>query len=266
MNYPYPPYWNSLVGHNLIIGETIVSDLRQEMLNRITERWQQGEPLESIIQSLRELESEFLDIWAEHHLGSDMSAWLSSYDWQVQDLPDWLKNQLAKDNVRKRGRPPLPPGALLTGFGSGPFGIRFTLIEEAAKSLLQKNILTRAEFDAATREAKKRAFTITGDLTHSAIEDVRDELANLIKDGPTPKEFRERIENKIGAGRAPLSPSRIETVYRTNLHRSYRQGREQLLANPLVGFAGKRRSDTLASRTRAPDGCCGSPGSVALIH
>ena len=128
--------------------------------------------------------------------------------------------------------PPSPPEEppLVTSHTNLP------MIDEAARSLRARHAMTRADFDALSNEARRRAFTVAGQQVERTIEKVRDIAADLVEDGPTLREFKKRVEEQVGGGTF-LSPAHAETVYRNNISQSFSDGMDKLLQMPMVGDA-----------------------------
>lgn len=113
--------------------------------------------------------------------------------------------------------------------------IEFPIIRIAAESLASRELLTAAEYYARDRQAKQEAFTITGVQSEVTLEKIQDALADDVAEGGTFKEFEKRVEGALDA--SPLAPSRLETIYRTNIASAYSVGQKRVLAHPMVRTA-----------------------------
>lgn len=218
---------NDLFGESLIVGEAVASKMRREFLNASVSGHKQFWPISEILQALKNLSLGVTPILAESFWGSEMSSWLSAFEWNANRLPNWLQQHL----VESGGNGIAPPDARMFQ-DSTPQRIRFPKLEKAATSLLNRGVMQRDEFDMVSDAAKAKAFTVAGDITDDTINRVRETLADLTVQGPTLSEFRETLRDKLNTGL--LGPAHVETVYRTNLQAAYRDGRESILANPIV--------------------------------
>ncbi len=108
--------------------------------------------------------------------------------------------------------------------------IRLPLLEEAARDLLGRRLLTRAEFDALAARERANAFTVAGLETTAAIARVQAAVSEAAAKGTTLADFI-----KGSGAEAFLSPAHAENVFRTNLQSGYTAGMERLLDHPLVG-------------------------------
>lgn len=244
---PTNPNANTLTGAALLASESLVSEFREQMERAAASGFRQFEPPALIVQALNELGVEFLPIFAEAFWQTELAAWLDALQWNAKLLPAWLKQHLAE--TRGRGGPPDITLWYPRAFGDDD-DVRFPLIENAAKSLLDRSILTRDQFDSAAEAFRAKSFTVAGDLTREAIGQVRDVLRDLTVQGPTLREFRETIQDRLNTGL--LGPAHVETVYRTNIQAAYRDGRESLLNNPIVAdvFPYQEYHPTEDARTR----------------
>lgn len=128
--------------------------------------------------------------------------------------------------------PPMPPGELTLTENDDIFGLRLPSYEWALQDLAKRRLVTRDEWDELEDSEISQAFTVAGLQTEGAIARVRDVLSNTLAEGWTLAEFKD------AAGiQSFLSEEHAETVFRTNLHGSYSDGRLALLEHPLVSDA-----------------------------
>ena len=191
--------------------ESILS--RNEALNRIREGVRSFEPL-----------------LAEHLSDSVLSGWISGYDNVAAQFPLWLQKEFS-DSIRRRP-PNDPPAISLFEMFSREPKLRLINVENAAKRLMERGIMTRPEFDAAADQAKQQAFTIAGGLGSDTIDRMRFMLNKELNEGPSLRGFTNRIKEMLDT--SPIGPGHLENVYRTNLQAAYRDGRETLRSNPIV--------------------------------
>lgn len=221
-----------ILGRSLIVAETMAADERNAILRILAGAWDRKFDTGSIDAKVFRLVDAHNKIWAEHFLQTDLAAWLAAYEWTAKKLPAFTRDDLAEAPER-RDKPIESPAFKMPGmFGDAPEAIRFPIIEHAAESLMERNILTRDEFDAASDIARENAFTIAGNLTTDTVEHVRDTLAETLDKGTSFRTFREMVDEKLGS--SPIGSGHLENVYRTNVQAAFRDGRETLLVNPVV--------------------------------
>lgn len=128
--------------------------------------------------------------------------------------------------------PPSPPQRPITEPDEGEPLVRFPQTEEAEQSLLERQVMSRQDFDALDDQAKQTAFTVARVGSLDALERIRGVLAEDVAQGGTLREFETRVEEVLGEGF--LAPAHVETVYRTNVAQAYSDGQRQMLEHPLV--------------------------------
>ena len=204
-----------------------------------------------------------------HYIAMEVVSYLGGVLAVARQMPAWLEQVIAETNPRgllwneqqpfpepprqpTSQRPPtLPPSVprmtppdepprkppLIPGpFGDdAPEGLRFPIIEEGARRLLETNVLTREQFDDATEAAQQRAFTVAGDIELDTIQRVRDTLAENIEKGTSLEGFRDELDDELR--RSFMGPAHLETVYRTNTQAAFRDGRQTLIVNPIIAAA-----------------------------
>jgi SPP1 gp7 family putative phage head morphogenesis protein len=207
---------------------------------------------------------------ASHYIATEVISYLGGVLAVARQMPDWLQEVVGDTNPRSyqwndqqpfpepprepisQQRPPvIPPQSrrmmppdeppreppLIPGpFGDeAPEGLRFPIIEEGARRLLETNVLPRDQFDEASEAAKQRAFTMTTDVELDVIQRVRDTLAENIDKGTSLNGFRKDLDDELR--RSFIGPAHLETVYRTNVQSAFRDGRQTLLSNAIVAAA-----------------------------
>ena len=223
----------SIIGRSLLTAETLSAELRRRLVSEITQL--RGSLSDSeLLRVARGLLADFEPISVQAMTDADLAAWVSGVDSVEKRLPalarDALAPVLAAANV-----PPAPPGGGLTAFlggGDDEAVIRFPLIERAAESLLERDIVTRPDFDQLTREARARAFTVAFLDSQDAISTIRDTLVETIEEGASLGRFRAKLKENLAGSR--LGPAHIENVFRTNIQTAFHQGHEELASNPIV--------------------------------
>lgn len=177
----------------------------------------------------RKILSEAEPDFAEHLTQADLAAWLAGFHWTSQQFPFWLNREFSLVN---EGPPKPPSGKLLWPWEEEQPIVRFPLLERAAESLEQRGILSKQEFDQATASIKLRSFTMAGDNSAAVLTEIRDAIARDVQEGTSLRGFQEKFAEIVDA--SSLGPWHVETVYRTNVQSSFRDGRETLINNPIV--------------------------------
>ena len=212
-----------IIGASLVSAEAIAQELRRRLVKRLSRRrYSQWELLTIARNLLREYEP----ILAENLMNADLASWIAGVDQVIKRMP----GQSVAAFLRGAG-PPTTPITLPTGFGDEPV-IRFPLIEKARESLEARNIVTRAEFETMAAQAKERAFTAAYIDSEETIEEIRDALADTIREGASLRVFREKIEEAVGS--SPIGPAHLEMVYRTNIQAAFSAGLDDIANHPIV--------------------------------
>jgi len=209
----------AIIGRSLLTAETFATELRE----RLTDLSPDG-----ILQAARAVLDQFEPILAQALTDAELAAWVAGTDSVVRILPSLAREALEVSAA-------LPPTgrvtSLLAGGADEPI-VRFPLIERAAESLLERNIVTRPEFDTLGREARARAFTVAAQDSEDAISTIRDVLAETIDQGASLGEFRERLGERLDG--SFIGPAHRENVYRTNIQASFHQAHDELADDPIV--------------------------------
>lgn len=182
------------------------------------------------LQAIRAGVQAFEPLLAEHLSDSVLSGWITGYDNVAAQFPPWLQREFS-DSIR-RGPPNDPPVFNLFGMFEREPKLRLVNVENAAKRLMERGILTRPQFDEASEQAQRQAFTIAGGLGTDTIDRMRFMLNKELNEGPSLRGYTNRITELLDS--SPIGPGHLENVYRTNLQAAYRDGRETLRSNPIV--------------------------------
>lgn len=220
---------DQIEGRALTGAEALFSELRSRISHSAASSpfvFRQYLEMPSIVRRIMALATPML---VDHLSNSEMAAWTKGIDNLAKTFPAWLSNAVGLRNYS--ASPPNPPTFRTTSDGDDS-QLRFPLIEEAAKRLAERRIMTRDQWSIAEKRARDRAFFITGDLTEDTIEKVRNELTQDIDSGTSLQNF----QNRVGAilEKSAIGPARIENIYRTNVQGAFRDGRETLMSNPIV--------------------------------
>lgn len=114
-----------------------------------------------------------------------------------------------------------------------PERIHYPIIDEAARELSTKNVMTRAQFDQLQSAARQKAFTIAYVESLDTMTKIRDVMAETVRDGVDVQTFRERVLEAVDEGTF-LSDAHMETVYRTNVQTAFSDGQMAVLKHPFV--------------------------------
>lgn len=110
--------------------------------------------------------------------------------------------------------------------------VRFPAAEAAARSLLERRAMTRAEFDGLTLDARRAAFTVARVSSLDALEKIQRALADDALTGGTLAEFRTAVHEAVQT--SALADAHLETVWRTNLAAAETSGLMRVLSDPMV--------------------------------
>lgn len=217
-----------VVGTSLLgatgLAEAFVDQIAQNATS--VEFTSQSDVLNAIRQGIKTFEP----LLAEHLSDAVLAGWITGYDNVAAQFPLWLQKEFS-DSIRRRP-PNDPPEFSFFGMFDREPQLRLINVENAAKRLMEKGILTRPEFDAAEEQAQRQAFTIAGGLGADTIDRVRFQLNQELVKGPSLKGFENRIIEMLDT--SPIGAGHLENVYRTNLQAAFRDGRETLRSNPVV--------------------------------
>jgi SPP1 gp7 family putative phage head morphogenesis protein len=217
-----------------VLGTTLLGavGLAEAFLDQIAQNATDN-PLMStseVLNAVREGVRDFEPLLAEHLADSVLAGWITGYDAVAAQFPPWLQQEF-RDTIRRRPPNDPPIFRFLNMFDDEP-RLRLVNVENAATRLMEKGILTRTQFDAASDSAKRQAFTIAGQLGSESIDRIRFKLYEELSQGPSLASFTERVEDALGS--IPIGAAHLENVYRTNLQAAYRDGRETLRSDPIV--------------------------------
>lgn len=221
----------SIIGRSLLTAETFASELRRRIVSKLSRVRDIFSP-SRLLDLARDVLDEFEPILAQAMTDAELAAWVAGTNSVVRILPAPVR-QVLEGAVALA--PAGPPGglvaSLLAGGADEPI-IRFPLIERAAESLLERNIVTRSEFDILGQEARSRALTVAAQESEDAIATIRDVLAETISEGASLSEFRKRLGE--GLDGSFIGPSHRENVYRTNIQAAFHQAHDELADDPIV--------------------------------
>jgi SPP1 gp7 family putative phage head morphogenesis protein len=98
--------------------------------------------------------------------------------------------------------------------------------------------VTRLTYDGLSSQYQRDAFTVAGVSDVRLIEKVRDELAQVLKDGGTQKDFEAAVAKLTSTeGVEKIAAFTLDTVFTTNMQKAYSLGRFEQLSDPAVRSA-----------------------------
>jgi len=110
--------------------------------------------------------------------------------------------------------------------------------DRAAEYLRSLTPVTKQTFDGLTSQYRKDAFTVSGTSDVRLIQKIRDELADVMESGATPKQFQAAVKKiTTDAGVEELNAFTLDTVFNTNMQKAYSLGRYEQLSEPAVKAA-----------------------------
>jgi SPP1 gp7 family putative phage head morphogenesis protein len=222
---------DQIIRRTLLTSETVIGEFRERLAREMARGRLSLRAEAELLEDARRMLAEYEPLLAELISNSDLYGWIAGYDATAKKTPQWLL-----DLLRRPGKPPGPPPRItlpgLLGDDDDEPPLRFPILDKAFQSLLERDILTRDQYDLLGAEAKQRAFTIAGDLAEETIVEIRDVLAEDIEEGTSLRGFTARVEDRLNA--SPVGPAHLETVYRTNVQAAFRDGRESLANNPII--------------------------------
>lgn len=239
-------FLDKLIGRAILVSEAFRKEFTDRLVEAIAEVGMRDEA--RVIAVTRAYLASYNPLFAEHLSNAMILTWLGGYLEQVENLPELVKRWM-RDHRFWDQLPPEVPGIFGPGAKS-PKAVRFPRIEKATESLFKRGLMTRPQYDRLTAAAKQATFTVAWIDDTAVIGKIRDALAETIAEGPTLDRFREKVVEKLDT--SPMGAWHSETVYRTNLMSAYRDGKESLLAHPIVQevFPFAEYSATHDGRTR----------------
>ena len=222
-----------ILGRSLLTAESLTSELREQLLEELVRR-RGALTDQELIQLAREVLDDFGPLYARVLTDADLAAWVAGTDDVVQQLPSFAAGLLAVSSPAI-GQPPAPPESLLTAPGPGGSNeptVRWPSVERAAGRLSERNIVTRAEFDALAATARDRAFTVARENSEEALGKILDTLAETVREGASLERFRDRLGEELES--SFIGPWHNELVFRNAVQQSFQQAHQEMADNPIV--------------------------------
>ena len=104
--------------------------------------------------------------------------------------------------------------------------------EQAVAWFRQRVPMTPAQYAAASASAKRQAFTVAGVTQLDMVHDVWAALDSAIANGTTLDDFKAAIGGRLARVWGGDNPSRLETIFRTNVQSAYSAGRYAQISDP----------------------------------
>lgn len=167
-------------------------------------------------------------------------------------------------DVEQRRHDDSPPDDRVSELlGDDDSGVRFPILDSAETQLRDAPIFVGQRFLQTAAAVQRGAFGITADLTESAVEDIRDVLADNIAGGLNREKFIADVSERLGAG-SPLSEARLDTIFRANSEASTKRAMNDALNHWLVAdhFPYRKYLYTRDSRVRESHKIMGTTGGL----
>lgn len=225
---------NRIVGRGLISHATIADELRERLADALTEEFDIF-GRHDLLALARRILAEFEPALAQNIFDTELAAWVAGAHGVASRLPPWAMREFVAINNAAGGGRKTPGGNVTTAMPDGPDDkpiVRFPVIDEARRNLLRRGVVTRDVFDALASDAKAQAFTVAGINSEKTLEKIRDDLAALVEQGPTLREFKRGLRESLDTSH--IGDAHAETIYRTNVQAAYSAGRDVLTSNPIV--------------------------------
>lgn len=97
--------------------------------------------------------------------------------------------------------------------------------ELAAQWFKAKTAIPEQEYYALEESARARAFTVSGVTELDVMSSVYESLERAIENGTTLEDFRKEVGGLLESEWGGADPSRLETIFRTNVQSAYSAGR-----------------------------------------
>lgn len=110
--------------------------------------------------------------------------------------------------------------------------VRYTRIEEAARDLLARQVMSPLQYQQLRSSARQAAFTVSRQQTEETIDKIRDVIHETTLDGASLRQFRDRLEAELGE--SPMGDWHTEVVFRTNIQQSIAEGQDFVQGRRLI--------------------------------
>lgn len=216
-----------ILGKSLLTSEVIMRELRERLINLPFAGVLSHDEL---MQAARNIIDEYEGLAVENLANSDLAAWIAGWDRVANKIP--AETQFAPFWSRPPIDPPRFPPLITSPGGDDEPALRLPLIERAVESLFDRQILTPAEFNERSADAKAKSFTVARESREEVLERIRDKLAETAREGASLPEFRSRLGEELE--QSFIGPAHVEVVYRTNLQTAFADGLDAVTNHPIV--------------------------------
>lgn len=124
--------------------------------------------------------------------------------------------------------PPSPPSDRLTLAMPSPDdeNLHFPIIETATAGMANREVLFPWEYYQLDSDARQKAFTVSNVAAAETMQKIQQALVEDIAEGGTLRQFRDKVIEALDS--SWLSPSQVETVYRTAVGSEYAQAQHEM--------------------------------------
>jgi hypothetical protein len=224
---------DKIIGRGMIGGEAIAQEMRNRLIQVVVEN-KDKVPGSVLLEMSRELLHEFDGVMADAISDTEMAAWIEGIQQVAKRAPLELVDHLGELYPIVPTKPPggvAPPRKKKHHDDHEPL-IIFPRLEESYENLIERSVVTRPQFDMFDDWMKKKAFTVAYQNSEEAIEAIRDDLVTTLEAGATIDDFRDRIDESLGAG--SIGEAHLETIFRTNTQSAFANGQEAIGNNPII--------------------------------
>jgi hypothetical protein len=227
---------DQIIGRVQIASAAASREFRRALVRRIERIYRRWGPGAQFVAEATEAIHEIVAAYASVNAGMLADLKIAGYVHGAAEVNGKLRGDLRRlfeESAEKL--PPITPRGPLGIYPPGDDGptIRLPKLEEAARDLKVRRIVTPQEFyDVASRARRSAQFTVSG-FEQPTINRIRDALTETMREGPSLTGFIERMDE--AAITSPLGPGHMENVYRTNTIAAFAAGEDKILSNPVIG-------------------------------
>lgn len=127
--------------------------------------------------------------------------------------------------------------------------------EEAVHAFQRRLPVTPDAWAEMTAEERRRAFTVAGVAQADLVTDVWEAIDRAIRDGTTLEDFKADVGEMLESQWGGDDPSRLETIFRTNVQSAYMEGRYEVFSAPAVKEARPNFRFEIIDDDRVDDEC-----------
>jgi SPP1 gp7 family putative phage head morphogenesis protein len=105
---------------------------------------------------------------------------------------------------------------------------------EAIDAFRRRVPMTKDQWDELDDAQREQAFTVAGVAQADLVSQVYEAIDSAIENGDDIDDFKARVSDMLAGQWGGDSPSRVETIFRTNLSSAYNAGRHAVFSAPAV--------------------------------